>query len=87
MQHSQPDRKHKNYVLYTKLMPQKHKIRHTGPNTPRLCGGKRSYATKSEAEIVKAEQEIITPDLSLSVYRCLQCTPWHLTRSQHRRSP
>ena len=60
----------------------KHKIRHTGPNTPRLCGGKRCYAHKYEAEQVKSEQELLTRDLELSIYRCLSCHEWHLTRSK-----
>lgn len=60
----------------------KHKIRHAGSTTPRLCGGKRCYPSKHEAEIVKAEQEIINPDLTLSTYTCPECGQWHLTRSQ-----
>lgn len=58
----------------------KHKIRHTGPATPRLCGGKRCYPSKHEAELVKSEQEIITPGLELSIYRCISCGSYHLTR-------
>lgn len=48
---------------------------------PRLCGGKRQYAHKHEAEQVKTEQEIINPELELSIYKCMTCGAWHLTRS------
>ncbi|TAH31892.1 hypothetical protein EYC58_04410 [Candidatus Saccharibacteria bacterium] len=58
----------------------KHKIRQTGPTTPRTCGGKRCYTTKQEAKHVKSEQEIINPELELSIYRCLTCSSYHLTR-------
>lgn len=58
----------------------KHKIRHAGPAKPQLCGGKRCYSTKQEAEQVKSEQEIINPELKLSVYKCITCGSYHLTR-------
>ncbi|MFZ1812717.1 MAG: hypothetical protein WAU02_04375 [Candidatus Saccharimonadales bacterium] len=61
-------------------MPQKHKVRLSGPSKPQLCGGKRSYGSRHEAETVKAEQEIIDPELTLSIYHCLDCHAWHLTR-------
>lgn len=61
-------------------MPQKHKIRHVGPSKPAMCASKRRYRTRAEAEVVKAEHEILTPDLELSIYRCLTCGDFHLTR-------
>lgn len=61
-------------------MAQKHKIRHGGSQTPQLCGGKRCYISKQEAEIVKTEQELLTTDLTLDVYHCTACGKWHLTR-------
>lgn len=61
-------------------MPQKHKIRYTGSNTPQSCGGKRCYRSRQETELVKTEQEIINPDLTLAIYHCVQCGQWHLTR-------
>ena len=63
-------------------MPQKHKIRHAGSQTPQLCGGKRRYTSKQEAVLVKEEQEILTPGLELSIYRCIQCGSYHLTRAK-----
>lgn len=51
---------------------------------PRLCGGKRCYSTKREAEQVKSEQELLTQDLELTIYRCIQCGQWHLTRTKSR---
>lgn len=48
---------------------------------PRLCGGKRRYPTKREAEHVKEEQELLTRDLELNIYRCqVGCGGWHLTQ-------
>lgn len=48
---------------------------------PKLCGGKRSYPTKHEAERVKEEQELLQYDLKLDIYRCQSgCRGWHLTR-------
>lgn len=64
-------------------MPQKHKVRHAGSLTPKLCGGKRCYSTKKDAETVKHEQEILTPGLELSIYHCVTCGNWHLTRQMH----
>ncbi|MFZ2494159.1 MAG: hypothetical protein WAW60_00085 [Candidatus Saccharimonadales bacterium] len=61
-------------------MPQKHKIRHAGPNKPQLCGGKHCYTTKRDAEMVIAEKEIIQPELQLTIYHCIQCGTYHLTR-------
>lgn len=61
----------------------KHKIRHTGPAQPRTCGGKRCYGTKHEAELVKSEQEIINPELELSIYKCISCGSYHLTRRKN----
>jgi len=48
---------------------------------PRTCGGKNCYSSKHEAETVKAEQEIMKPELELSVYHCHLCGQWHLTRN------
>ncbi|HET7630132.1 MAG TPA: hypothetical protein VFK03_02045 [Candidatus Saccharimonadales bacterium] len=45
-----------------------------------VCGGKNRYPTKSQAEAVKLEQEIIDAELNLRVYRCVSCGDWHLTR-------
>ena len=50
---------------------------------PVLCQGKRCYTSKQEAEIVKSEQELLTRDLTLTIYRCQAgCGNWHLTRLQ-----
>ena len=62
-------------------MPQKHKLRHTGPSKPQLCGGKRCYKTRTDADIVKTEQEIINPELTLNIYHCTMCGNYHLTRT------
>ncbi len=62
-------------------MTWKHKVRHAGPNKPRMCGGKRCYGSKSEASIVKHEQELLTDGLTLSIYHCTSCGSYHLTRS------
>ena len=64
-------------------MPQKHKIRHAGSQKPHLCGGKRRYTSKEEALLVKEEQEVITSGLELSIYRCIQCGGYHLTRAKN----
>lgn len=63
-------------------MPQKHRPKYHADN-PVLCGGKRRYASKQEAEQVAEEQELINfaEELELSVYRCISCGDWHLTRS------
>ena len=50
---------------------------------PKLCGGKRCYSSKREAEHVREEQELLTHDLELSIYRCIQCGTWHLTRNKN----
>lgn len=64
-------------------MPQKHRPKYHIDN-PTLCSGKRRYATKQEAERVAEEQEILNfaDDLELSVYRCISCGGWHLTRNK-----
>ena len=47
-----------------------------------MCGGKRVYRTKEEAEDTKQLNEALTPGLELGIYRCmLGCKGWHLTRS------
>ncbi|MBP7760417.1 hypothetical protein KA093_01330 [Candidatus Saccharibacteria bacterium] len=61
-------------------MPQKHKIRYTGPSKPRQCGGKNCYPTRHDAEMVRDEKAIIDPELQLDIYHCLDCATWHLTR-------
>jgi hypothetical protein len=51
------------------------------PAAPTMCGGKRRYRSKREAEDVKAELEMLKTDLKLGVYRCTSgCGGWHLTR-------
>lgn len=60
----------------------RHKPRHhlNQPDTV-LCQGKRRYASRLEAESVRAEQELLTRDLELAIYRCVAgCGGWHLTR-------
>jgi hypothetical protein len=56
----------------------KHQIKF--PDEPRKCGGKNCYQTKTEAEKVKHEQELLNANksLRLKVYRC-DCGAWHLT--------
>lgn len=61
-------------------MAQKHKVRHSGPNKPQMCGGKRCYASKVDATLVKEEQELLTTGLELATYHCITCGKWHLTR-------
>jgi hypothetical protein len=52
------------------------------PAKPVMCNGKRRYSNEREAESVKSEQELLTRDLELNVYRCsLGCGGWHLTRN------
>lgn len=48
---------------------------------PKRCGGKMCYPTKHQAEQVKLEQELRNHDLELSIYRCITCGDWHLTRT------
>lgn len=60
-----------------KHKPQHHRLF----DQPRVCEGKRCYANKHEAELVKEEQEALKDDLELSIYRCLTCKQWHLTRT------
>ena len=51
------------------------------PDKP-LCGGKRIYQSKLEAEAMKEEQELLNYNLELVVYRCnLGCKGWHLSRN------
>lgn len=53
------------------------------PASPVMCGGKRRYNSQRDAEAVKAEQELLTRDLKLKVYRCQSgCGGWHLTREK-----
>ena len=53
-------------------------------NSPKTCGGKRCYATRHDAEMVVEEKTIMQPELKLSVYRCLSCGEYHLTRNSNR---
>ena len=53
-------------------------------SSPKTCGGKRCYATQHDAEMVVEEKAVIQPELELSVYRCLSCGEYHLTRSNSR---
>jgi hypothetical protein len=49
--------------------------------SPQICGEKRRYASKTEAEKVAEEQELLNPGLHLRVYKCVAgCGGWHLTR-------
>jgi len=50
--------------------------------SPQTCGEKRRYATKTEAERVAEEQQLLNPSLRLRVYKCVVpgCHGWHLTR-------
>ncbi len=52
------------------------------PDSPKYCGDKRAYASRQQAEAVKADQEIINTNLRLAVYRCINCGQWHLTRTK-----
>ncbi|MGH7196340.1 MAG: hypothetical protein ACREGJ_01065 [Candidatus Saccharimonadales bacterium] len=64
---------------YTKIMTRRRHI--TMPEPARMCGGKRRYNSKTEAEAVKTEQELLSPGVELRVYRCQAgCRGWHLTR-------
>lgn len=64
-------------------MPRIHKPNPRDYQQPVLCGGKRRYPSRHEAEQVKAEQEILVRDLELAIYRCQTgCGGWHLTRVQ-----
>lgn len=47
---------------------------------PKMCGGKRCYRTHRDAEMVVEEKEILQPELELSIYHCLSCKQYHLTR-------
>lgn len=62
----------------------KHKPNHAARvNAPKkLCGGKRIYINRREAEAVRQEQELLTPGLILTIYRCTLGRHWHLTQSQ-----
>ncbi len=51
-------------------------------DAPKLCGGKHCYATRHDAEQVVEEKSITDPELELSVYRCLTCRQFHLTRTK-----
>ena len=52
------------------------------PNPTKTCHGKNCYNSKTEAEIVKTEQELcdIKQELKLEIYRCSDCGQWHLTQ-------
>lgn len=65
---------------YDTYMPQKHPIRHTGRSKPQQCSGKNCYMTRDDAELVRREQELLTPHLSLAIYHCMTCRSYHLTR-------
>lgn len=55
-------------------------------NSPKLCGGKRCYTTRHDAEAVAEEKQIMQPELELSVYKCLSCGQFHLTRRRPERA-
>lgn len=61
-------------------MSAKHRIRHSGPTKPKLCGGKRSYKTQQQAMTVLQEQELLTAGLKLKIYHCSSCRSYHLSR-------
>jgi hypothetical protein len=65
-------------LIYTIRMRKHKKI--FQPTSHRLCNGKVCYDHKIDAENVQKEQELLTRDLILAVYRCSHCTKWHLTR-------
>ncbi|NCU40907.1 hypothetical protein EOL73_04085 [Candidatus Saccharibacteria bacterium] len=50
-------------------------------DSPRTCGGKFCYRNRQEAEAVIKEKSILQPELELSIYRCLSCGSFHLTRT------
>jgi hypothetical protein len=56
----------------------------TPPHTPfkfaSNCQQKRRFATEKLAEKAAEHQNLINPDLELTVYRCELCGGWHLTR-------
>jgi hypothetical protein len=53
------------------------------PKPREQCHGKVCYDHKIDAETVQKEQELLTRDLILAVYRCSDCTKWHLTRKNN----
>lgn len=53
-------------------------------NPPKTCGGKHCYRTRHDAEMVVEEKKIMQPELELTVYRCLSCGTYHLTRRTSR---
>lgn len=66
---------------YHKAMSRPYKPRPQHFDSPKLCGEKRRYRTRHDAEMVIAEKEIMQPELELTVYRCTQCGDFHLTRT------
>lgn len=51
-------------------------------SAPKKCGGKFCYATLQQAKLVVEEKNITNPEITLSIYRCLSCGEFHLTRSE-----
>lgn len=71
-------------LSYSRVMSQKHPIRHHGVDpAAQMCGSKRRYLTKQQAELVREQQELLNNELELKVYRChAGCKGWHLTRNK-----
>jgi hypothetical protein len=57
---------------------------HQKPHTPftpaKACSDKRPYRSEREALNAAELQMLAHPALELSVYKCDQCSNWHLTR-------
>jgi len=49
-------------------------------DAPKTCGGKYCYTTRQAAELVVEEKSITDPELELSIYHCVSCRQFHLTR-------
>jgi hypothetical protein len=67
-------------------MPRRNK---TGVNRPftfnKSCQNKRSYKSEQEASNVAEIQMLEDMNLELAVYKCNECTFWHLTRRVSKR--
>jgi hypothetical protein len=50
---------------------------------PCPAGGKKGFTTKRKARVV-AEQLEVMDDVTMYVYRCVNCPHWHLTREEPR---
>ena len=61
-------------------MPRKHtSAKHTRYQLPADCSNKRGFATEKLAQRAAEEQELLSPQANLRVYKCPLCAKWHLT--------